>query len=56
MKRRHALANALLWAAAIIGAAAFGAPTFFWLMLLPALAATSLLAQSHTCFDERATP
>lgn len=44
MNRKHLLANALLWAAAILASAVVGAPTFLSLILLPCLAAASLLA------------
>ncbi|WP_077444907.1 hypothetical protein [Rhodanobacter sp. C05] len=48
MKYRHAnnsyvLANAMLWAAAIIAAAVLGAPKFLFLILLPLLATLSVV-------------
>jgi hypothetical protein len=43
MHRRYLIANALLWAAAIIASATAGAPGFLCVALLPALAAVSLL-------------
>ena len=48
MKYRHAknsyvLANAMLWAAAIIAAAMLGAPVFLFLVLLPLLATLSVV-------------
>jgi hypothetical protein len=38
-----ALANAVLWAAAILAAAGAGAPALLTLLLLPALAAVAVL-------------
>jgi hypothetical protein len=43
MSRNHFLANAILWAAAIVASAAVGAPSLLSTILLPALAACSLL-------------
>jgi hypothetical protein len=43
MKQHSILTNALLWAAAIIAAAAVGAPTFLSLILLPLLGFMSML-------------
>lgn len=43
MNRKHIIANAVLWAAAIIAAAVVGAPTVLTIVLLPALASASLL-------------
>jgi hypothetical protein len=43
MSQKHVVTNAILWAAAIAAAAAVGAPGFLSLILLPCLAATSLL-------------
>jgi hypothetical protein len=43
MNNRLLLANAVLWAAAIIASSIVGAPTFLSLVLLPSLAAISLL-------------
>lgn len=43
MKRTQMLAKSVLWAAAIVAAAILGAPPALTLILLPALAATSLL-------------
>lgn len=43
MRRKAFLANAILWAAAIVGSAVVGAPPFFSTAVLPTLAATALL-------------
>jgi hypothetical protein len=43
MTRRLVLAHSMLWAAAVVAAAALHAPTFLWLVLLPCLAPTALL-------------
>ncbi|HEV2682430.1 MAG TPA: hypothetical protein VGV14_18145 [Rhodanobacter sp.] len=43
MRKRYMLANALLWAAAILAAAILKAPNFLSLVLLPLLATLSLL-------------
>ena len=43
MNKKHYLANAILWAAAIVAAAILGAPAFLTLGLLPLLAATALV-------------
>jgi hypothetical protein len=43
MNRTPLIANAVLWAAAIITAAAVGAPDILTLILLPTLASASLL-------------
>jgi len=55
MKSQYTLASAVLWAAAIIAAAAFHAPAFLALVLLPSLAAVSLLVQPVAC-RTRSTP
>jgi hypothetical protein len=39
----YVLANAMLWAAAIIAAAMLGAPKFLFLVLLPLLATLSVV-------------
>lgn len=44
MKKRYVLANAMLWAAAMLAAAVLKAPVFLSLVLLPLLATLSLLA------------
>jgi hypothetical protein len=44
MNKSQYIANAILWAAAIIVAAATGAPAFFTIALLPTLAACALLS------------
>lgn len=44
MNRKPFIANAILWAAAIIAAAIVGAPPFFSAVLLPGLAASALVA------------
>ncbi len=46
MKQTTILTNALLWAAAIIAAAAMGVPTLLSLVLLPSLGFMSMLASS----------
>lgn len=43
MNRKSYLANAILWASAIIASAILGAPAFFTLVLLPVLASTALV-------------
>lgn len=43
MHRHHLIANALLWAVAMIASALVGAPSFLSAILLPALATISLL-------------
>ena len=42
-KNPYALANAMLWAVAIIAAAILGAPKFLFLVLLPLLATLSVV-------------
>lgn len=50
MNQKYVLTHAILWAVAIIASAAAGASTFFPLILLPSLAAISLLvARSPRC-------
>ena len=44
MRKQHVLANAILWAAAIIASAVLAAPNFLVLVLLPLLATLSLLS------------
>ncbi len=43
MRKRHVLANAILWAAAIMASSALAVPGFLALVLLPSLAMLSLL-------------
>lgn len=43
MNRNILIANALLWAAALVAAASVGAPTVLTLILLPTLASVSLI-------------
>ena len=43
MNRKLVLANAILWATAIVAAAGTGASPFLWLILLPCLGTISLL-------------
>ncbi|WP_426687833.1 hypothetical protein [Rhodanobacter ginsengiterrae] len=51
MKRQQVLANAILWAAAIMASAALGASPFLSLVLLPLLATMSVVtAGRDTCF------
>ncbi|WP_168171122.1 hypothetical protein [Rhodanobacter sp. B04] len=47
MRKRYVLANAMLWAAAILAAAVLKTPMFFSLILLPLLATLSLLTASR---------
>ena len=55
MKKQRHLANAILWAAAIIGSAWVGAPSIIYQILLPALAVLSMPRQSpQRCFVRRA--
>ncbi len=57
MKEQRNLANAILWAAAIIASALLGAPHFLCLILLPCLAVLSLRTESHeTCFKRSDLP
>jgi hypothetical protein len=52
MKKRYVLANAMLWAAAIIAAAALAAPSFLVLLLLPTLAVLyQLMSRPRACFQ-----
>lgn len=43
MGTKFLIANAILWAAAIVAAALVGAPTVLSLIILPSLAAVSML-------------
>jgi hypothetical protein len=43
MDRTHHLANAVLWASAIVASAILGAPAMLSLLLLPSLAACALV-------------
>jgi hypothetical protein len=43
VRKHYVLANAVLWAAAMLAAAALKAPNFLLLVLLPTLATLSLL-------------
>lgn len=43
MNRNHLIANAILWAAAILASALVGAPSALSVLLLPTLAVSSLL-------------
>jgi hypothetical protein len=52
MRKRYVLANAALWAAAILAAAVLKAPNFFSLVLLPLLATLSLhMARPDACLN-----
>lgn len=54
MQRKSYIANAVLWAAAIVASAAAGAPSYFSTLLLPALAAGALLLTlPKTCAAKR---
>ena len=46
MSRHPRLANAALWAAAILASALMGSPPFFSLILLPTLATLALLSST----------
>ena len=56
MSRQNTFAEAVLWAAAIIAAAATGAPSLLSLILLPSLATVSLLARPDTCTHRSVSP
>lgn len=43
MHQKYIIANAVLWAAAIIASASFGAPALLSVIVLPTLAVASLL-------------
>jgi hypothetical protein len=47
MNRKYLIANAVLWAAAIVASAAVGAPTVLSIVLLPVLGIVSLLLASR---------
>ena len=47
MGHKYVIANAVLWAAAIVAAAIVGAPTVLTLVLLPVLGIVSLLLTSR---------
>jgi len=49
MKKQMAVTQSILWAAAMIAAAIMKAPVFFTIVLLPVLAATSLVAIDSIC-------
>jgi hypothetical protein len=53
MSQSRYLANATLWAAAIIAAAIAGAPEFFTIILLPVLAVGALLVTWPSCRAKR---
>jgi hypothetical protein len=55
MKNRYVLANAVLWAAAILAAAMLRAPGFLLLVLLPTLATLSLLTVAADACLNRST-
>jgi hypothetical protein len=55
MKKRYVLANAMLWAAAILAAAVLKAPDFLPLVLLPTLATLSLLTVAADACLNRST-
>jgi hypothetical protein len=56
VNKQQTLFAALLWAAAIIASALLDAPTFLSAILLPSLAAASLLMQPTACLKRSATP
>jgi hypothetical protein len=47
MKSQYIIANAILWAAAIIASAIVGAPSALTVIFLPALAVTSILIAAY---------
>lgn len=49
MVEKHVVVNAVLWASAIVASAMLGAPSFMSVILLPSLAAISLLVNIQTC-------
>ena len=51
MHRQHYLANAVLWASAIVASAILGAPTLVTLVVLPSLATAALVLtySGRTC-------
>jgi hypothetical protein len=52
MRKPYVLANAMLWAAAIIASAVLAAPNFLSLVLLPLLAILSqLMVGQRACFQ-----
>ena len=52
MRKPYVLANAMLWAAAIIASAELAAPNFLRLLLLPSLAILSqLMVRQCACFQ-----
>jgi len=53
MRKHYLLANAVLWAAAMLAAATFKAPNFLSLVLLPMLATLSLLAAGRDACPNR---
>jgi hypothetical protein len=53
MRKPHVLANAMLWAAAIIISAVLAAPHFLSLVLLPSLAVLSLLMAAQDPCSQR---
>ncbi|MFK2905835.1 hypothetical protein ISP17_17885 [Dyella ginsengisoli] len=56
MNKQQTLLAAVLWAAAILAAALLGTPAFFSQILLPLLAATSLLPRTGSCLTRSSTP
>lgn len=56
MNKPQTLSAALLWAAAIIASALLDAPAFFSQILIPLLAATSLLSRTGSCLTRSPTP
>jgi hypothetical protein len=57
MKNQRVMANAILWAAAIIASALLDAPSIVCQILLPALAVLSMQTQSQkSCLVRRSRP
>ncbi len=49
MNRKYFIANAILWASAIVASAIVGAPTVLSIILLPTLATCSLVVMRTAC-------
>lgn len=56
MNKPQTLLAPMLWAAAMLAAARYAPPSFFAQILLPVLAATSLLSRPRACLTRRAAP
>ena len=49
MNQKYFVANAVLWASAIVASAIVGAPTVLSIILLPSLATCSLIVMRTAC-------